>query len=186
MVRTLIGGLLGGVAMFFVGFIFWGTPLSLIAFGRTDDATAQALQAALAQHLGPLGTATYPIPNPSTVIGTELFGKGPIAIVHFTNAGFAAMDTTALIGGLVLGVACAMLVAWAVKAFAASGSFLDRFKLVALIGLAVTAYTDIGQPVFNHAPWGYYLYLWISDLASWVAAGAVIGWFVPKSAQNAT
>jgi len=81
----------------------------------------------------------------------------------------------------VLGVICAMLVAWAVKAFAPNGSFVDRFKLVALIGLAVTAYTDIGQPVFNHAPWGYYIYLWISDLASWVAAGAVIGWFVPRA-----
>jgi hypothetical protein len=179
MVRTLLGGLLGGVAMFFIGFIFWGTPLSLIAFGRVDDATAQALQAALAQHLGPHGTGSYPIPSPSSTLGTQLYGTGPVAIVHFTNAGFAAMDTGALVAGLVLGVLCTLIVAWAVRTYAPSDSFLHRFRLIAFIALAVTAYTDLGQPVFNHAPWAYYSYLWISDLFSWLAAGVVIAWFIP-------
>jgi hypothetical protein len=180
MVRTLLGGLLGGVAMFFIGFIFWGTPLSLIAFGRVDDATAQALQAAFVQHLAPHGTGTYPIPSPSSTLGTSLYGTGPIAIVHFTNAGFPAMDTAALIAGLVLGVICTLIMAWAVRTYAPGGSFLSRFRLIAFIALAVTAYTDLGQPVFNHAPWGYYSYLWISDLFSWLAAGAVIAWFIPQ------
>jgi hypothetical protein len=34
--------------------------------------------------------------------------------------------------------------------------------------------------VFNHMPWGYFVYLWISDVASWVAAGAVIAWALPR------
>ena len=29
MPRVLLGGLLGGFAMWIVGFIFWGTPLSM-------------------------------------------------------------------------------------------------------------------------------------------------------------
>ena len=64
MARLFLGGALGGLAMWLVGFIFWGTPLNLLALSKTDDATGAALHAALAQHLGPLGTGAYPVPWP--------------------------------------------------------------------------------------------------------------------------
>lgn len=41
MVRTVIGGLLGGLAIYVVGFIFWGTPLSGLAFHRADAQTCR-------------------------------------------------------------------------------------------------------------------------------------------------
>ena len=46
MARMILGGVLGGVAMWLVGFIFWGTPLARIALSALDDATGAAVQAA--------------------------------------------------------------------------------------------------------------------------------------------
>lgn len=49
--KTVIGGLAGGAALYLVGFLFWGTPLSAAAFSTADDATNAQLQAALGQAL---------------------------------------------------------------------------------------------------------------------------------------
>ena len=180
MTRLVLGGVLGGIAMWFVGFVFWGTPLSLIALSRTDDAASAAIQQALSQHLGTLGTGAYPIPWQGSPAGTQLYGQGPTAMVFFNSHGFAIPDTSALIAGLVLAIVCALLMAFAIRLVAGGQSFSARLQLVGIAALAVTAYSDIGQPVFNHMPLGYFLYLWISDIASWVAAGAVIAWALPR------
>lgn len=182
MTRLVLGGVLGGIAMWFVGFIFWGTPLNLIALSRTDDASSAAIQQALAQHLGSLGTGAYPIPWQGTPAGTQLYGQGPTAMIFFNSHGFAIPDTSALIAGLVLAIVCALLLAFAIRAVAVGQGFAARLQLVGIVALAVTAYSDLGQPIFNHMPWGYFTYLWISDVASWVAAGAVIAWMLPRPA----
>lgn len=180
MTRLVLGGLLGGIAMWIVGLLFWGTPLSRIALSRTDDPASAAIQQALAQQLGPLGTGAYPIPWHGTPAGTQLHAQGPIAMVFFNSHGFAIPDSSALIAGLVLAIVCALLLAFAIRVVAGGLSFAGRLQLVGIAALAMTAYSDIGQPVFNHMPWGYFIYLWISDVASWLAAGAVIAWALPR------
>jgi hypothetical protein len=185
MARLFLGGALGGLAMWLVGFIFWGTPLSLLALSRTDAPTTAAVQAALAQHLGPLGSGAYAIPWPGTPQGTALYGQGPTAMVLFNTGGFANPDSASLIGGLVLAILCVLLAGFAMRMVAAGLGFRDRLKLVVLAAVAVTAYSDLGQPIFNHAPWGYFFYLWLSDVASWVAAGAVLAWALPRPVVTA-
>lgn len=180
MARLFLGGALGGLAMWLVGFIFWGTPLRLLAFSKTDAATTAAVQTALAQHLGPLGTGAYPVPWPGTAQGTVLYGQGPTAMVFFNTSGFANPDSASLIGGLVLAIVCVLLAGFALRIVAGGLDFTGRLKLVAITALAVTAYSDLGQPIFNHAPLGYFFYLWISDVASWVAAGTVLAWALPR------
>jgi hypothetical protein len=166
--------------MWFVGFIFWGTPLNLLAYSRTDDAASAALQQALAQHLGAIGSGAYPVPWQGTPAGTQLYGQGPTAMVFFNTHGFAIPDTGALIGGLILAIMCALLMAFAIRAVAGGLNFSGRLKLVGMAALAVATYSELGQPVFNHMPAGYFIYLWISNVAAWVAAGAVIAWALPK------
>lgn len=181
MTRLLLGGVLGGIAMWFVGFIFWGTPLSLIALSRTDDAASAAIQQALSQHLGVLGTGAYPIPWQGTPAGTQAYGQGPTAMVFFNTQGFAIPDTGALIAGLALAIVCALVMAWAIRIVAGGLDFGRRLRLAGIAAIAVTAYSDLGQPVFNHMPWGFFVYLWISDVAAWIAAGAVIAWALPRA-----
>ncbi len=184
MPRMILGGLLGGLALWFVGFIFWGTPLSMLAFGNAGDAASVAVQAALKQHLGPMGTGAYPIPWPGTQLGTQAYGEGPVALVMYNANGFAVVDSGALIGGLVLGTICTLILAFALNRLTAGMNFTGRMIVVALFAVAFTTYSQLGQPVFNHAPWGYYIYLWISEIVGWLAAGAVIAWLLPKAAPT--
>jgi hypothetical protein len=178
--RLMLGSLVAGLAMWLVGFIFWGPLLGWIPFTVASEADQATLQAALKTALGPTGTGVYAIPSPATQLGTVLHAQGPVAMVHFTNSGFPAFDTTGLLWGLLLAVVCAFVFGLALRSVALGMTFAERIKLVALIAVAITAYADLGQPIFNHAPWGYYVYAFVSDLVTWLVAGAVFArWFLP-------
>lgn len=182
MQRLILGSLAAGLAMWFVGFIFWGPLLGWIPFSALSDADAATIQTVLKDTLGRIGTGVYQVPSPATVIGTQQLAQGPVAMIHFTNRGFPAFDTVGLLWGLVLAIVCALLMGIALRSVAASLDFAARVRLVALVAVAIAGYTDIGQPVFNHAPWGYYIYLFISDFASWLAAGVVLARILPPPA----
>jgi len=181
MTRTLLGGLLGGLAMYLVGFLFWGTPLAGLAFGTAGDQQSAAIQASLAQNLTASGTGTYSIPSTATGQGTVLFGKGPIATIHFNTSGFPAVDTTALLGGLVLALVAGVIFAAALSIVAKwVPTFADRVRAGLLFALAVTLYLDLGQPIFNHYGPGYFIYTFLGDFLGFVAAALVIArWFLP-------
>ena len=179
MVRTLIGGLLGGLALYLVGFIFWGTPLSGIAFAHAGEAQNLAVHQALASNLA--ATGSYLVPDPGTPAGTALFGQGPIAMVHFVAQGCSVMDAPSLLLGLILALIAGIIVAVALDAVSPA----NRLRTGLLFALAVTAYLDLGQPIFNHYGWGYFIYVFLGDLIGFGAAVAVIAWFLGRgSAQQ--
>jgi len=182
MVRSLIGGLVAGLVMFFIGFVFWGTPLSEAAFSKANDAESAAVQTALAQHLGRGGTGTYVIPTPSTAQGTELYGRGPIAMVHFNTGGFAAEDMSMMLPGLIFALVSGLMMAFGIAAVGRENSFAEVARLVVLFSLGVTIWTILAQPVFNHFGWGYWVYLFVSETVALIAGGLVIArWFVPAA-----
>lgn len=186
MIRLIPGAIAGGFAQFLVGFIFWGTPLSRLAFTTAGDAQNAAVQAALAQNLTVTGTGTYVVPWPSTAEGTTLFGKGPVATIHFNVGGFPAFDSASLIAGLILSIITALLIGVALWGIAGRvPAFIDRMKLVVLFSVAAVLYLHLGQPVFNHYGWGYFIYLALADVIGLVVAGAVIArWFLPRPAAT--
>jgi hypothetical protein len=171
MIRTVIGGLLGGIALYITGFIFWGTPLSALAFHRADAQASADLQAAMARALTPTGTGVYIVPDPSTAAGTVLFGKGPIATIHYNVLGFPVTDGSSLIAGLILALIVGLLVAIALRT--AATDFAGRLRTGLLFAFIAILWMHLGQPIFNHAPWGYFLYLAFSDFIGLAAAVAV-------------
>jgi hypothetical protein len=178
MIRTIVGGLVGGFALYLVGFIFWGTPLSMMAFSTVDDTRNAAVQAALAQNLTESGTGTYVIPWPSTGQGTVMFGQGPIATVHFNTGGFPVMDSASLVAGLILALITGLVIAFALRVVR---GFPERAQVALLFALAASLYLDLGQPIFNHYGWGYFVYLFLSDFIGLAVAGLVIArWFLPS------
>lgn len=183
MAKTLFGGLLGGLAMYLIGFLFWGTPLSLLAFNHIEEGPSTALQAALAQTLTQTGTGTYAIPNMGTAAGQVLYGRGPVATVHFNMMGFPAVDTGSLLQGLILALVTGLIIALALGAVGSRVTdFASRARIAVLFALAATVWTELGQPIFNHYGWTYWVYLFVSDFIALSAAGLIVArWFLPKS-----
>lgn len=183
MVRSLIGGLVAGVVMFFIGFLFWGTPLSEIAFNKANDTDSATVQNALAQGLTQTGTGTYLIPTPNTQAGTVAYGRGPIATVHFNTAGFAANDPSMMLPGLIFALVSGLLMSFGIGAVSRENSFPQIARLVILFSLGTTIWTILAQPVFNNFGWTYWVYFFVSETLAFVAAGLIVArWFVPKDA----
>lgn len=184
MVRTIVGGLLGGLAMYLIGFLFWGTPLSALAFQRTSEQAGANLQNALAQALTPSGAGVYVVPDPATAQGTVLYGKGPVAMIFYNSSGFPVTDSAALIGGLILALVVGVVIALALR-FAAA-DFGNRGRLSILFSLAAVLWLHIGQAVFHHAPWGYILYLAFSDFLALAAAGLIAAKLMDHRIESAS
>lgn len=182
MVRLLLGSVVGGIAQFVIGFLFWGTPLSALAFTTAPAAQNADVQAALARSLTGTGAGTYMIPDASTPDATVLLGRGPVAMVHFSPTGVAPMDTAALIGGLVLSIVTILLMALALSVVADRvRDFASRFRVIVAFSVAVALYLVIGLPTYNSfMPWGYWVYYFVSSVAGLIAGGFVLTrWFMP-------
>lgn len=187
MIRTIIGGLVGGVILFVTGFIFWATPLGEIPFHQAGDAQNAAVQLALSQNLTPTGTGTYIVPAHTTAGGAVLYGQGPIATVHFNTGGFSSDDMSMLLPGFITAVGAGLLMAVGLAAVGGGGRrFSSVARLVVLFSLGITVWTILAQPIFSHFGWGYWIYAFVAESVSLILAGLVIArWFLPGAAAEA-
>ena len=180
MIRTLIGGLIGGVIIFIMGFIFWASPLGAIPFSTSSDPQAAAVQTSLAQNLTPHGAGTYLIPDPRTREGANLYTRGPVATVSFNTAGYSPEDMSALLPGFILAVVAGLLIAFGLAAVGGGRSFGDLARLVVFFTLGYAAWTCLTNPVFMHADWRYWVYSFFAECVSFILAGLVVArWFMP-------
>jgi hypothetical protein len=179
MVRTLIGGVVGGIIIFVMGFIFWGSPLGTVPFSHASDPQAAAVQTAMAQNLTPGGSGTYLIPDPRTREGAELYAKGPVATVSYNTAGFAPEDMSMLLPGFILALVAGLLIAFGLAAVGGRG-FGDLARLVVLYTLGFTVWECLTNPIFMHADWRFWIYSFVAESISLILAGLVIArWFMP-------
>ncbi len=181
MPRMLIGSVAAAVAMFITGFIFFATPLSYLAYGSVDVTQQAAIQQSLAANLP--ATGTYSIPSAATANGAVMYGKGPIATVHYNSGGFGVADPGVLIAGFVHELIVAILMGFALMTIAARvPDFASRAKLVVLFSLAGGVLMSLGEPIWYHHDWAHFIYLFVGDTAMLVVGGLVIArWFLPRA-----
>ena len=180
MARVIIGAVVATIAMFFIGFIFFATPLSRLGTASIDDPQAAAVQQAMAANLP--RTGTYTVPGVDTREQTNMYSRGPIATVHYNTGGFAAFDAAALVKGLVLNFLVALLIGAALIGIDRRVPDLgSRARVAVIIAVAATAFTRLGQPIYWHHDWGHAIYLFIADALALAAAGVIIAWFLPRS-----
>ena len=185
MIRVVIGAVPAALAMFVIGFIFFASGLQNIASRGLDDAHAASVQQSLAANLQ--GTGTYVVPAPeSSSAQTVMYGKGPIATVHYNAGGFPATDPTSLLSGLVLNFIVALLIGAALIGIDQRNSdFGSRARLVGIFAVAASAYMHLGEPVYYHHDWPHFIYLFVADAAALIAAGLIIArWFLPPPARE--
>ena len=184
MARTFIGGLVAGIILFVVGFIFWATPLGELAYSNLDHPRSAAVHTALAQNMTESGTGTYTIPSTKTREGAALYAQGPVATVHFNTDGFSPDDMSMILPGFIMAVASGLLIAFALAAVGGGGrSFGSLARLIVPFSIGITLWTILAQPVFNHFGWGYWIYSFIAETTGIVVASLVVArWFLPHHA----
>jgi hypothetical protein len=182
MARTFIGGLVAGIIIFVLGFVFWATPLGEIPFKTAGDAQNAAIQTSLAQNLTPTGNGAYIIPSHHGAEGAVLYAKGPIATVYFNTKGFSPDDMSMLLPGFIVAVISGLLMAFGLAAVGGGGrSFANLARMVVLFSLSFTVWEYLGSPIFNHFDWGYWIYAFIAESVSLIVAGLVVArWFMPR------
>ncbi|MCJ8158736.1 hypothetical protein [Sphingomonas sp. LaA6.9] len=183
MPRMLIGALAAAVAMFITGFIFFASPLSLIAFRTVDDTRSASVQAALAQNIP--ATGTYVVPNPGTRAGTVLYGKGPVATVHYNAMGFPVASTSAVVSGFIHESIVALILGFALLGISGRVTdFASRGRIVVLFSVAASGLIHLGAPIWMRFDWTYAIYSFVADAAMLIVGGLVIArWFLPKAPQ---
>lgn len=188
MLRTVIGGLIGGLVIFVMGFLFWATPLGEIPYSHASDAQNAAVQQSLAANLTEGGTGTYIIPGHGNAEGAQLYARGPIATVHYNTRGYSPDDMSMILPGLIVALISGVLMAVGLAAVGGGGrSFAGTARLVVCFSLAFTIWEFLGAPIFNHYGWGYWIYAFVAESVSLIAAGLVIArWFMPSYRAAAT
>jgi hypothetical protein len=180
MARSFLGGIVAGFILFALGFLFWQTPLSGLAYKNLPDTQGAAVQTALAQNLTQTGTGTYRIPDPKNQQGALLFAKGPIATVDYNTDGFSPTGTAGLVPGLIVALGAGMLIAFGLGAVAAGRVFGDLARLVVFGSLGVCAWIFLATPIANHFGWGFWIYAFVAEAVSFIVAGLVVArWFAP-------
>lgn len=179
MIKIVLGSIVGGIAMFITGFLFWATPISRIGISSASEAQSAAVQLSLAQSLP--ATGYYLIPNPGTSNGAVLYGKGPTALVNFNTAGSSTADPAGMIGGFVQEVIVSLLIGLSLFVVADRVTdFASRARLVVGFSAAAVVMITTSDPIWMHGDWRFALYALIADLAMMCASGLVIArWFMP-------
>ena len=180
MARVIIGAVVATIAMFFIGFIFFATPLARLSMAKIDDGQAAAVQQALAANLP--RTGTYSVPGMDTRAQTNMFSQGPIATVHYNTGGFAATEPATLVKGMVLNFIVALLIGAALIGIDRRvPDFGSRARVAVIIAVAATAFTHLGEPIYWHHDWGHFIYLFVADSLMLAAAGLIVAWFLPSA-----
>lgn len=186
MIKLAIGSFAAAVAMFVTGFIFFATPIGMIAYSSANETQSAAVQAALAANLPQTGT--YMVPDPSTQSGTTLYGQGPVATVFYNSKGFSLSDMSGIGYGFLQELIVCILLAAALSTLDRRiPDFASRAKIVVLFSIAASAMINLGNPIWLHHDWSYWTYTCIADAAMLIVAGLVIArWFLPVAAEMAS
>ena len=183
--RTLVGGIVAGIILFLVGFVFWATPLAEFAYRTAGDQQGAAVQLALAQNLSQSGTGAYIIPAHESAQGAVLYAQGPIATVHYNTVGYSPDDMSMILPGFIMALVSGILLALGLAVLSGTRRYGERARLVVFVSVGITLWTILAQPVFNHFGWGYWVYSFIAETTGLILAGLVVTrWFLPTPAYR--
>ncbi|WP_374597536.1 hypothetical protein [Sphingosinicella sp.] len=178
--RLLVGSLVAAVAMFLIGFVFFGTPLFSNAYKTAPFETQVAVQEAL-KALPASGT--YFIPMGEDEAAMAAHRAGPTAMLRVNLQGSEMMDPMVMVKGFVHMVVSAFLLGLLLLRVAPKiWNFGERMGIVVAASLAVVVFSRLGEPIWFGADWPFTLYVAVTDLISLVVAGFILAkWFLPKS-----
>ena len=178
----LIAILLSALAMFLWGAVYWMNPLASAVFQvPEDDALAQS---ALSEHFPSDGVYWVPGNMEDADSRKQLHQAGPIALVSITHTGKDPMAASVMILGFVHMIGYAILLLLLLRASSAlRKTYLCRVQLMALVGLILAFFTELGAMIWFYQPVAYSLLLAGYAFSVTLAGGAVLAIWVRESAD---
>ena len=185
MIRVIIGSAAAAVAMFFIGFIFFGLGLQNLAIKSVDDLHAAPIQQALRANIAETGT--YSVPGERTAEQTRMYGTGPVATIHYNvNGQVAGFSAGLALKGLIFNFAIALAMGLALIGIDGRvRDFGSRARVVGIIAVAAAAFAHLGVPLYYPQDWTYYVYLFLADGIALAAGGLIVAWFIKVEPQPA-
>lgn len=177
MLKPLLGAVLAAVAMFFWGFIYWGSGI-IDPFSHMSAESEAAIGTTLKTNLPADGV--YFVPDAKVGTEEEWFQRmtvGPVAMINFRSGGTAPMQQTMLFGFLHMLATTLLLMCLLLYVFPAA-TYAERFQRVVAVGLVASFFAHLGQPIWWHWPWTHAMLGALYDFGAYVIAGAVLAYFV--------
>jgi hypothetical protein len=187
MKQIFIAGLVGGVILYFWGFLAWVViPLHTPAIHTiaNEDAVVSSMNAGMSKK----GVYMFPAQPPKgntaeTEVWTKKMEKGPTGMVVYDPGGMAPMMPVQMVVGFINGVLCSMIAAWFLsRSTAANKSYFTKVAFCGALGIFISLTTHIVN--WN---WMNYPFEWTSGMVadaviSWTLVGLGIGKIVKGAA----
>ena len=173
MKKVLIGGIVGGIALFIWSALAW-TVLPLHKSSLHAIPNEDATIAALKSNIGEKAVYVFPaMPaqgQPGMDAYTQKMEQGPVGLIIYDPQGMGQMMTSQFVSGLIIDILAALLAAWILSRSTALGStFVARVAFCGLLGIFISLGSFL--PGWNWM--GYAL-----DYTTAMAADALIGWLI--------
>lgn len=185
MIRVVIGSAAAAVAMFVIGFIFFGLGLQNLAMKSVGDLQAAPIQQALRANIA--DTGTYMVPGERTPEQTRMYGTGPVATIHYNvNGQIAGMNAGTAFKGLIFNFVIALAFGFALIGIDGRvRDFGSRARVAAIIAVAAAAFAHLGMPLYYPYDWAWYIYLFLADGVALAVAGVIVAWFLKAAPESA-
>lgn len=192
MKKLIIGSLVGAIILFVWSAMSWTMlPINLHTFMYTP--AQDSILKVLADNNVPTGTYGIPMVDNRNVSGfdskyqedSEKLMKEkagtPMATLFYqredTQMGAATFMRGLLFDFLAVLAACIILI----PGFVASTSFLQRWWLVMVVGLLITASGPLIEYNWMGRPWDYAMHMVTNDLLNWGITGIWLAWYFRKA-----
>lgn len=172
--RFILGVVIGAIALFFWGFVFWVQlpyPASVIQTLPNQDAIVPALQDAISED------GAYFVPGYGQ--SEELMAKvqaGPVATILFRTGGAPEYSKT-MINGFLHMLGCSFLLA-IVVATAQRTTYFGRLMLVFWVGLFAVLWIHMSPVIWFHVPIKYACLYMTYDLIAVIILGIILAFFI--------
>ncbi len=194
--RIVLAAILGGIALFMWGFVYWtGISQSFSAIRSLDRASETAIVESLKTHMPRDGVYFIPgFPEHDSTISAEEKQRldddwnvrhedGPTGMIVYRREGAKAMMTQQFMQGLVINIISAFFVACLVSV--GGRRFLGRYAMVVCFGIASAVAIHGAQWNWFRMPSDYTLFMVADVLGGWIVAGLVIAAIVGNNTRTA-
>jgi hypothetical protein len=187
-VRIVLASILGGIALFMWGFMYWVVVSASWSAVRSLPLESEtAIVSTLNEHMPADGvyfipgfTEVDPQASPETRETLDQAWRarheaGPRGMIMYRRAGATPQQPSQFLAGLMLNIASAFFVACMVSFGVSSASrFSHRYAMVVCFGIAAAIATHGVQWNWFNMPTEYSQFMMVDVIGSWLVAGVVI------------